>query len=117
MLSTALAVLAARRQSPAASLTLLATMLDFLDTGALGVFANEQHAQMREKAIGQGGLMTGRELGNTFSALRPNELVWNYVVSNYLKGQAPIPFDLLYWNSDSTNLPGPFLPGISETHT
>jgi len=108
MLSTALAVLAARRKSPAASLTLLATMLDFIDTGALGVFANEPHAQMREQVIGQGGLMTGRELSNTFSALRPNELVWNYVVSNYLKGEAPIPFDLLYWNSDSTNLPGPF---------
>lgn len=108
MLSTALAVLAAKRQSPASSLTLLATMLDFVDTGALGVFANEQHAQLREQAIGQGGLMTARELSNTFSALRPNELIWNYVVSNYLKGKTPIPFDLLYWNGDSTNLPGPF---------
>ncbi|MFO7746178.1 MAG: class I poly(R)-hydroxyalkanoic acid synthase, partial [Orrella sp.] len=108
MLSTALAVLAAKRQSPAASMTLLATMLDFVDTGALGVFANEPHAQLREQAIGQGGLMTALELSNTFSALRPNELIWNYVVSNYLKGQTPIPFDLLYWNGDGTNLPGPF---------
>ena len=108
MLSTALAVLAAKRQSPAASLTLLATMLDFVDTGALGVFANVPHAELREQSIGKGGLMTARELGNTFSMLRPNELVWNYVVSNYLKGQSPVPFDLLYWNGDSTNLPGPF---------
>lgn len=108
MLSTALAVLAAKRQTPAASLTLLATMLDFVDTGALGIFANVPHAELREKAIGQGGLMTAKELGNTFSVLRPNELVWNYVVSNYLKGQSPVPFDLLYWNGDSTNLPGPF---------
>lgn len=108
MLSTALAVLAAKRQSPAASLTLLATMLDFVDTGALGIFANVPHADLREQSIGQGGLMTARELGNTFSMLRPNELVWNYVVSNYLKGQSPVPFDLLYWNGDSTNLPGPF---------
>lgn len=108
MLSTALAVAAARRQSRVASLTLLATMLDFSDTGMLGVFANEQHAKIRESQIGQGGLMTGRELSNTFSFLRPNELVWNYVVSNYLKGETPVPFDLLYWNSDSTNLPGPF---------
>lgn len=108
MLSTALAVLAAKRQSPAASMTLLATMLDFVDTGALGIFANEPHAQLREQAIGQGGLMTALELSNTFSALRPNELIWNYVVSNYLKGQTPIPFDLLYWNGDGTNLPGPF---------
>ena len=108
MLSTALAVAASRRQSRVASLTLLATMLDFCDTGALGVFANESHAKIRESQIGQGGLMTGRELSTTFSFLRPNELVWNYVVSNYLKGETPMPFDLLYWNSDSTNLPGPF---------
>ena len=108
MLSTALAVAAARRQNQVSSLTLLATMLDFSDTGMLGVFANEQHAKIRESQIGQGGLMTGRELSNTFSFLRPNELVWNYVVSNYLKGETPVPFDLLYWNSDSTNLPGPF---------
>ena len=108
MLSTALSVLAARGQSKVSSVTLLATMLDFVDTGALGVFANEAHASMRERTIGQGGLMTARELGNTFSFLRPNELVWNYVVSNYLKGQTPVPFDLLYWNGDSTNLPGPF---------
>ncbi len=108
MVTTALAVLAARRQAKVSSLTLLATMLDFIDTGALGVFANEPHAQMREQSIGTGGLMTARELSNTFSFLRPNELVWNYVVANYLKGQTPVAFDLLYWNSDSTNLPGPF---------
>lgn len=108
MLTTSLAVLAARHESKVSSLTLLATMLDFVDTGALAVFANEPHAQMRERSIGAGGLMTARELGNTFSFLRPNELVWNYVVSNYLKGQTPVPFDLLFWNSDSTNLPGPF---------
>ena len=108
MLTTALAVLAARREAKVSSLTLLATMLDFVDTGALGVFANEPHARMREQSIGGGGLMTARELASTFSFLRPNELVWNYVVSNYLKGQTPVPFDLLYWNSDSTNLSGPF---------
>ena len=108
MLSTALTVAASRRQNRVASLTLLATMLDFCDTGTLGVFANEPHAKIRESQIGNGGLMTGRELSTTFSFLRPNELVWNYVVSNYLKGETPMPFDLLYWNSDSTNLPGPF---------
>jgi polyhydroxyalkanoate synthase len=58
--------------------------------------------------MGQGGLMPGRDLASTFSFLRPNDLVWNYVVGNYLKGETPPPFDLLYWNSDSTNLPGPF---------
>ena len=61
-----------------------------------------------EAFLGDSVLMTARELGATFSFLRPNELVWNYVVSNYLKGETPVPFDLLYWNGDSTNLPGPF---------
>jgi polyhydroxyalkanoate synthase len=56
----------------------------------------------------QGGLMPGRDLATTFSFLRPNDLVWNYVVGNYLKGESPPPFDLLYWNGDSTNLPGPY---------
>ena len=108
MLATALAVAAGRRQKPVAALTMLTSMVDFTDTGALSVFVDEQHARMREQTLGEGGLMTARELGATFSFLRPNELVWNYVVSNYLKGQTPVAFDLLYWNGDSTNLPGPF---------
>jgi polyhydroxyalkanoate synthase subunit PhaC len=58
--------------------------------------------------MGQGGLMKGQDLASTFAFLRPVDLVWNYVVGNYLKGETPPPFDLLYWNSDSTNLPGPF---------
>jgi len=108
LLACALALTAARGEAPAASLTLLASMLDFRDTGALSVFVDEWHAQLREQTIGQGGLMSARELATTFSFLRPNELVWNYVVANYLKGQTPPAFDLLYWNSDGTNLPGPF---------
>ncbi len=108
MLSAGLAVAAAKGQDPVASLTLLTSMVDFKDTGPLGVFVDEQHASLREQQIGQGGLMSARELGTTFSFLRPNELVWNYVVSNYLKGESPVAFDLLFWNSDSTNLPGPF---------
>jgi polyhydroxyalkanoate synthase len=87
-------------------------MLDFSDTGVLDVFIDEQHVQMREQAIGgkdgkPPALMRGVEFANTFSYLRPNDLVWNYVVDNYLKGRTPQAFDLLYWNSDSTNLPGP----------
>ena len=108
MLSAGLAVAAAKGEDPVASLTLLTSMVDFKDTGPLGVFVDEQHASLREQQIGQGGLMSARELGTTFSFLRPNELVWNYVVSNYLKGESPVAFDLLFWNSDSTNLPGPF---------
>jgi polyhydroxyalkanoate synthase len=109
--STALAVLAARDIHPAASLTLLTTLLDFSDTGILDVFVDEQSVKLRENSIGgmnggQYGMLRGVELANTFSFLRPNDLVWNYVVDSYLKGNSPPPFDLLYWNGDSTNLPG-----------
>ena len=107
IVSTALSVLAARGEQPAASLTLLTTLLDFENTGVLDVFVDETQVGMREKALAKGGLMPGRDLATTFSALRPNDLVWNYVQSNYLKGNEPAAFDLLYWNSDSTNLPGP----------
>jgi polyhydroxyalkanoate synthase len=108
MLGTALAVLAARGEKPVASATFLTSMLDFSDTGILDVFIDEAFVQYREKEMGKGGLMKGQNLASTFSFLRPNDLVWNYVVGNYLKGETPPPFDLLYWNSDSTNLPGPF---------
>ena len=113
ILSTALAVLAGRGEQPAASLTLLTTLLDFSDTGVLDLFIDEPAVQLREMTLGDEapngpGLLKGQELATTFSFLRPNDLVWNYVVGNYLKGDKPPPFDLLYWNSDSTNLPGPF---------
>ncbi|MEM5386093.1 class I poly(R)-hydroxyalkanoic acid synthase [Paraburkholderia phymatum] len=112
LLAAALAVAAARGEHPAASMTLLTSLLDFSDTGVLDIFVDEAHVQMREQTIGgkngmPPGLMRGIELANTFSFLRPNDLVWNYVVDNYLKGRTPMPFDLLYWNSDSTSLPGP----------
>lgn len=107
ILGTALGVLAARGQKPVASVTLLTTFLDFSDTGILDVFIDEQFVKFREQQMAQGGLLKGQDLASTFSFLRPNELVWNYVVGNYLKGETPPPFDLLYWNSDSTNLPGP----------
>ena len=108
MMGSALAVLAARGEKPVASATFLTSMLDFADTGVLDVFIDEAFVKYREQEMGQGGLMKGKDLAMTFSFLRPNELVWNYVVGNYLKGETPPPFDLLYWNSDSTNLPGPF---------
>ena len=112
ILTTALAVLAARGEQPASSVTLLTTLLDFSDTGILDIFVDEPAVQMREMTIGAQapsgpGLLKGGELAATFSFLRPNDLVWNYVVGNYLKGETPPAFDLLYWNSDSTNLPGP----------
>lgn len=108
ILSTALAVLAARGEKPAASVTLLTTFLDFSDTGILDIFVDEAMVAYREMQLGKGGLLPGMDLASTFSFLRPNDLVWNYVVGNYLKGETPPPFDLLYWNSDATNLPGLF---------
>ena len=108
MLTTALAVLAARGEKPVYSVTLLTTLVDFTDSGILDVFIDEAFVKFREQEMGKGGLMKGKDLASTFSFLRPNDLVWNYVVGNYLKGETPPPFDLLYWNSDATNLPGPY---------
>jgi len=108
MLTTGLAVLAARGEKPVSAVTLLTTLIDFTDTGILDVFIDDHMVRYREMQMGKGGLMKGQDMASTFSFLRPNDLVWNYVVDNYLKGRTPPPFDLLYWNSDSTNLPGPF---------
>jgi polyhydroxyalkanoate synthase subunit PhaC len=107
MLASAVAVQAARGQHPAASMTLLTTMLDFTDTGEIGLLVSEPGVAAREAAIGKGGLLKGSELAQVFAALRANDLIWPYVVKGYLEGKAPPAFDLLYWNSDATNLPGP----------
>ncbi len=108
MLSTALAVARTQGLNPVASLSLLTSFLDFSETGVIDVFIDEAHVALREQQLGLGGLLPAWELATTFSFLRPNELVWNYVVGNYLKGEKPRAFDLLFWNADSTNLPGPF---------
>jgi len=107
LLASALAVMAARRQHKVASMTLLTTLLDFSDTGEIGLMVNEAMVASREAAIGHGGLLKGSELAQVFAALRANDLIWPYVVSGYLKGKEPPAFDLLFWNSDDTNLPGP----------
>jgi len=107
ILATALEALAARGEKPVESLTLMTTLLDFSDVGELGLFVDAGSVAYREATLGVGGLLSGRELGTTFSFLRPKDLVWNYVSKGYLQGQAPSAFDLLYWNADGTNLPGP----------
>ncbi|MEO8738457.1 MAG: class I poly(R)-hydroxyalkanoic acid synthase [Casimicrobiaceae bacterium] len=107
LLASALAVLAARRIHHASSATFLTTMLDFSDPGDIGVYVAREALAAREPALRGGGRVKGSELANAFASLRANDLVWNYVVGNYLKGQTPPAFDLLYWNSDSANLPGP----------
>ena len=107
LLGSALAAVAARGDHPAASMTLLTAMLDFANTGDIGLLVTPEGVAARELAIGRGGLLKGSELAQVFAALRANDLIWPYVVNGYLKGQAPPAFDLLYWNSDGTNLPGP----------
>ena len=108
LLASALAVARGRGESPAASVTLLTTLLDFSEPGEIGCFVDEASVRLREETIGKGGLMRGAEFSAVFSALRANDLIWPYVVGNYLKGDTPPAFDLLYWNADATNLPGPF---------
>src|SRR5262245_56363361 len=107
LLASALAVMKTNGEDKVASMTLLTSMLDFSDTGEIGALVSEQSVAAREAAIGKGGVMQGSELAFTFSSLRANDLIWQYVVNSYLKGKSPPAFDLLYWNSDSTNLPGP----------
>jgi polyhydroxyalkanoate synthase len=109
LLGTAAGVLAANDEHKIASLTFLTTLLDFYETGELGLLVTEDSVHAREASIGHGGILPGKEMGFVFSSLRANDLIWQYVVSSYLKGTAPPAFDLLYWNSDSTNLPGPFV--------
>jgi polyhydroxyalkanoate synthase len=107
ILSCAAAVLAARQQDKLATVTLLTTMLDFSDTGEIGLLIDAGSVALREATIGQGGILPGKELAFTFGTLRANDLIWRYVVDSYLKGATPDAFDLLYWDSDSVSLPGP----------
>lgn len=107
LVSAALAVLAARGEDPVASLTLMTALLEFTDVGDIGAYVDENGVRQRERQFANGGLVSGKELAMAFSSLRANDLIWQYVVNNYLKGKTPEAFNLLYWNSDSTNLPGP----------
>jgi len=107
ILSSALAILRTRGDESVASATLLTTMLDFREPGDLGVFVDEESVRQREQTIGKGGIYRGAELGFVFQTLRSKELIWPNVINNYLKGRPPERFDLLAWNADVTNLPGP----------
>jgi polyhydroxyalkanoate synthase len=107
LLGCAAGVLAARKKKKIASLTFMTTMLDFSDAGEIGLLIEEVGVQAREGTIGAGGIMPGNELAFVFSTLRGNDLIWPYVSGNYLEGRQPDAFDLLFWNADGTNLPGP----------
>jgi polyhydroxyalkanoate synthase len=107
LLACALAVLDRKGEHPVECLTLLTTLLDFTDVGDIRVYIDKNFVEKREKQLARGGLVPGGELAGAFSSLRANDLVWSYVVNNYLKGKRPPAFDLLFWNADATNLPGP----------
>jgi polyhydroxyalkanoate synthase len=107
VLSCAAGVLAARGEDRLATMTLLTTMIDFADTGEIGLLIDQAAVALREATIGSGGILPGKELAFTFGTLRANDLIWRYVIDSYMKGAPPDTFDLLYWDSDSVSLPGP----------
>lgn len=107
LLASALAVLEKKGKDFVESLTLLTTLLEFTEVGEIRVYIDKNFVEKREKQLAKGGIVPGGELAGAFSSLRANDLVWSYVVNNYLKGKQPPAFDLLYWNADATNLPGP----------
>ncbi|MBC7945311.1 MAG: class I poly(R)-hydroxyalkanoic acid synthase, partial [Burkholderiales bacterium] len=88
-----------------ASATLLTTLIDFEEPGELGVFLNEQNVEALEKRMAERGYLEGSEMATTFNLLRANDLIWSFVINNYLLGKEAFPFDLLFWNSDSTRMP------------
>lgn len=106
LLATTLAYLAGKRQANRISAaTFFTTMTDFTDPGELGVFIDEGQVSSLEKKMFERGYLEGSEMAGTFNMLRANDLIWSFVVNNYLLGKDPFPFDLLYWNSDSTRMP------------
>jgi polyhydroxyalkanoate synthase len=105
LLGTTAAYMAAKKDKRLASATFFTTMLDFSIPGELGVFIDEQQVSSLEKKMSERGYLEGSEMGGTFNMLRANDLIWSFVVNNYLMGKDPFPFDLLYWNSDSTRMP------------
>ena len=107
ILSSALAILRTRGDESVHGVTLLTTMLDFREPGDLGAFVDEESVRQRELTIGKGGIYRGAELGFVFQTLRSKDLIWPNVINHYLKGKSPERFDLLFWNADVTNLPGP----------
>jgi polyhydroxyalkanoate synthase len=105
LLGAALAYLEAKKDRRVKSATFFVSLLDFSQPGELGVFIDEQQVANLEKKMNERGYLEGSEMAGTFNLLRANDLVWSFVVNNYLLGKDPFPFDLLYWNADSTRMP------------
>jgi len=105
LLGATLGYLSNTQQNRVASATFFVSLLDFSEPGELGVFIDEQQVANLEKKMNERGYLEGSEMAGTFNLLRANDLVWSFVVNNYLLGKDPFPFDLLYWNADSTRMP------------
>jgi polyhydroxyalkanoate synthase len=105
LLGATLAWMAAKGDDRVKSATFFVTMLDFAEAGELGVFIDEEQLTSLEEKMQRRGYLEGSEMATTFNMLRANDLIWSFVVNNYLLGNDPFPFDLLYWNSDSTRMP------------
>ena len=105
LLGATLGYLSNKNQDRVSSATFFVSLLDFSQPGELGVFIDEQQVANLEKKMNQRGYLEGSEMAGTFNLLRANDLVWSFVVNNYLLGKDPFPFDLLYWNADSTRMP------------
>ncbi len=105
LLAVTLAAMAARRDDRIVSATLFAAQVDFTHAGDLKVFVDEEQVKILEQRMAERGYLESKSMATAFNLLRSNDLIWPYVINNYLKGKAPFPFDLLYWNSDATRLP------------
>ncbi|WP_421723852.1 PHA/PHB synthase family protein [Bauldia sp.] len=105
ILAVTLAWMAAHKDTRIKSATLFATQVDFTHAGDLRVFADEEHIADLEYRMKMRGYLEGKRMANAFNLLRANDLIWPYVIANYIKGQEPAPFDLLYWNADATRMP------------
>jgi len=105
LLAITTAWMAATGDDRISSVTFLTTQVDFRDAGELKLFVDQVRIKAIEEKMKETGYLEGAKMATAFNMLRPNELIWNYVVNNYLKGKEPMPFDLLVWNSDSTRMP------------
>jgi polyhydroxyalkanoate synthase len=105
LLGASLAWLAAKRRQPVKAATFFTSLLDFTESGELNVFIDEEQLKVLEERMNRRGFLEGSEMAATFNMLRANDLIWSFVVNNYLLGNDPFPFDLLYWNADSTRMP------------
>jgi polyhydroxyalkanoate synthase subunit PhaC len=105
LMAPTLAYMAARNDDRVVACTFFTAQVDFTEPGDLGVFIDDEQLTALEESMGKRGYLDGGEMATTFNMLRANDLIWSFVVNNYLMGKAPFPFDLLYWNADATRMP------------